>query len=143
VATDSADIVESVREEIGLDAYHMYPGSRRAIPDAVLWGFASACLLEFVKGFVDFKSLGEAIRGQLEGLLRHWRDEQDFEDYVRSEGLDRAVLAATAAIPGQITSVQRSSGIRALEDALVEIGLPRETASKHANRIDEIVMSSR
>lgn len=142
MATDATELIESVRDEIGLDAYHIYPTSKRAIPDAVLWGFASACMLEFIKGFVDFKSLGEAIRSRLEGLLQHWRDKHDFEEYVRSEGLDKAVLTAADAIPRTITPAQRTAAVKTLEDALVEVGLPRDTASKHAARIGDIVVSS-
>jgi hypothetical protein len=142
MATKAAAMIDSVQNEIGLDAYHIYPTSRRSIPDAVLWGFASACLLEFIKGFVDFKSLGESIRSRLEGLLQHWRDKRDFEEYVRSEGLDKAVYAAVDAIPRTITPTQRSAAIKRLEDALVEVGLQREMAFEHAARIAEVVASS-
>jgi hypothetical protein len=99
-------------------------------------------LLEFIKGFVDFKSLGEAVRSQVEGLLRHWRDKQDFEEYVRSEGLEKAVLTAAGAIPLMITPAQHAAAVKALEDALVGVGLPRDTASKHAVHIGVIVASS-
>ena len=84
---DANEIIASVRDVVGFDAYHMYPDTKRAIPDPVLWGFASACLLEFVKGFVDFKKLGETVRAKLESLLTHWREKRSFEDYVQSEGL--------------------------------------------------------
>jgi hypothetical protein len=142
MVADAADMIASVCDEIGLDAYHIYPSSKRSIPDAVLWGFASACLLEFVKGFVDFKSLGEAVRSKLDGLLQHWRDKEDFEDYLKSEGIERAVLVAVEAIPKTISTSQRMLALKNLEDALVEIGLSREAAGKHAARIDEIVATS-
>lgn len=143
MATKAIAMIDSVRDEIGLDAYHIYPTSRRSIPDTVLWGFASACVLEFIKGFVDFKSLGEAVRSRLDGLLQHWRNKQDFEDYVRSEGLDKAVYAAVEAIPHIVTPTQRSAATKRLEDALVGLGLQRETASEHAARIADVVALSR
>jgi hypothetical protein len=54
------DLISQVRDEIGLDAYYLYPDTRRAIPDPVIWGFASACVLKFVEGLgIDFKVFGE------------------------------------------------------------------------------------
>lgn len=42
------ELIARVQDQIGIDAYVIYPDSHRLIPDTVLWGFASACVLEFV-----------------------------------------------------------------------------------------------
>jgi hypothetical protein len=41
----------------------VYPDSYRLIPDTVLWSFASACVLEFVKAFIDLKGSARDDRG--------------------------------------------------------------------------------
>ena len=66
----ASTVIEEVEQELGIDAYHIYPGSRRMIPDAVAWGVAAACIIEFIKGMVDFKRLGEGTRFQLDELVR-------------------------------------------------------------------------
>jgi len=132
-------VIVVVEEQINLDAYHMYPDSKRLIPEMVVWGFASACLLEFVKGLVDFNQLGKGIRTKVEGLLKAWREKHDFEDYLKSEGIEAAVLATIEACPSEITAAQRQDAVERVASALIDLGLPAKKARQHAEQVAKAI----
>ena len=94
----SEEIISLVEQEIGIDAYHMYPDTRHAIPDTVLWGFASACILEFSKGFIDFKKLGESVRTNVNLLLKAWKLKENFDTRLSIKGMEEDVLTAIDSI---------------------------------------------
>ena len=115
------ELIADVKDQIGLDAYHIYPESRRMIPDAVLWAFASACILEFVKAFVDLKGLGEATRNRIGRLLAKWKAKN--LDDVAVDDLASDVAEAIAALPRKASPAEREAGILRLQAALLELGL--------------------
>ena len=85
------DLIQDIQDQIGIDAYHIIPEQRRLIPEAVLWGFASACLLGFLRGLVDIKSMGETLRQRIENFLSAWRSKAGFEVAVADPELPRSV----------------------------------------------------
>jgi hypothetical protein len=127
----SHDLISQVRDEIGLDAYYLYPDTRRMIPDPVIWGFASACVLKFAEGLgIDFKQFGEQTKCLLSGLVDRIFRKQDFEPFVENEQLPAGVALAIVAIPERIDEHKRAEGVRRLEAALTELGMPAPTASE-------------
>jgi len=139
---DAQGIVDQVQSEIGLDAYHIYPDSRRFIPEVVLWGIASACVIEFVKGFVDFKKLGEDARSKLNELLRRWKQKDDFEKFVESEYLEVIVYRAIETIPPRLSDAKIDAAREELVLALVEFGLSHDAARRQAGKISEVVLTN-
>ncbi len=137
----SMRIIDQVTDELGLDAYHIYPDSRRLIPDAVLWAVASACVIEFLKSFLDLKTLGEQARKQLLELTRRWRERDDLEGYLKTEGLDASVRLALEAARPRLTETEENEAVRALEGSLVQFGIDKHAAHEHAARIARIVLS--
>jgi hypothetical protein len=137
------ELVASVQDEIGRDAYVMYPNSHRLIPDAVLWAFASACVLEYTKSFVDLKGLGEKSRALVEELLDRWKGKDEFESFAQREGLaDRVADAVVQTLPATIPPQSRASAIADLATALEGLGMRAADARRHAAGIADIVAAS-
>jgi hypothetical protein len=134
------ELIADVQDQIGLDAYHLYPSSRRLIPEAVLWGFASACILDFVKAFVDLKGLGEAARGRIGRLLAGWKAKS--LDDVEADNLAADVAEAIGAMPPEVTPAEREAGTLRLRAALLELGLPSDEAKRHAESIAAKVLAA-
>ncbi|WP_166300738.1 hypothetical protein [Bradyrhizobium sp. 2S1] len=137
---DAEELLTQAKRAVGQNAYVMYPPTKRPlIPEAVVWGFASACLLEFVKPFFDFKGLGEVANKHVTGLLQAWRDKASFEEHCRTEGVDAAVLAALEAVPNNVTSDQSKKGVENLTSALKQIGVNEQDAAVLADKIKNAV----
>ena len=131
------ELIAEVGDEIGIEAYRIYPNSRRLIPEPVLWGIASACVIEFVKGLVDFKGLGEATKSRLLELSRRFRERDSLESFVEHNDLTEPIRLALSALPKKITDEDYEKGRGELEAALRLFGLPSASAQAHAAAIAE------
>lgn len=127
------------RDELGLDAYVMFPDSRRSIPDTVLWAFASACLIEYVKPLIDLKGLGEKSRHLIEELLQRWRSKRNFEELAASPDLAAAVKDALSAASSANEDIDRANSISNLAQALTALGIRAADANRHAQAIADLV----
>lgn len=136
---DVHELLIMTRDELGLDAYVIYPDSRRSIPDTVLWAFASACLLEYLKPLIDFKGLGEKTRRTIEELLRRWRTKDKFEEFAAKPELAAAVTDALSAATPADNGTGREKAVADLAQALTALGVRAADAVEHAERIAELV----
>lgn len=132
---DGLSTLEQARDAIGLDAYRLYPDSRRLIPEAVALSVAAACISEFIKGFVDFKSLGERANQVLTELIRRWRTKDRFEEFVTEHDPTAVVTLAIQHLPLALPAPEAAEAQRRLQEGLEEFGL---SASKAADRAAEI-----
>jgi hypothetical protein len=139
MSSDARRLIVSAENAIGTDAYLVYPNNLRQIPEVVIWGFASACVLEFVKAFVDLKGIGEAARELVAGLLIRLKERSSFEEYCRTEGLDAAVLSAIATIPERIDEKQFEVGLLGLKSVLTQLGLPENEAATLSGKIGDAI----
>jgi hypothetical protein len=136
---DGQELVTQVQNKIGLDAYHIYPDSRRFIPEAVLWGIASACVIEFIKGFVDFKLVGESAKRTLLELSSRFRRKDSFEDFVQQHDIKDITLHIIAVLPPTISDRAYDDGLRELETALIQFGLRPVPAKARATEIAKLI----
>ena len=139
------ELIGSVQDQLGPDAYNIYPDSRRLIPDAVLWGIAAACLIEFLKGLGGFNDLGKQARERLEEMIRRWKTHKDFEPYVQTLSLElRADVAdALSSITNKEYSRKEYDDSRvALTESLIQFGLHPKTAQQHAGVISDLVLDA-
>ena len=143
MTTEGSDLLEQIKFRIGLDAYHIYPDSRHAIPDAVLWGFASACLLEFAKTFVDFKGLGEGLRKKADALLVSWFGKKDFPEMVST--IDHSELAnkIISLLPAEFEDSLLMAATVDLAAALERLGVKPVAAQRHAAAIAQKIATAR
>jgi hypothetical protein len=137
---DGRAVLENAKDTLGLDAYLLYPESRRLIPETVLWGLAAACVGEFIKGFIDFKSLGETARAALTELLRKWRDKREFESYVLSSRPEPLLLAALKTLPSSIPVESCEKALADLTDSLECFGLNKPEAQSRATQIADVIV---
>lgn len=120
------DLITAVQDQLGPDAYNIYPDSRRLIPDAVLWGIAAACVIEFLKGFGAFNELGKQSRERLDELVRRWKTRKDLEPYVQTLNLtlrDDVASVIDSAAKQSHAPTGRPAARQALTEALIEFGL--------------------
>lgn len=132
---DGSEILQSIKDIIGLEAYRMYPDSRRLIPDAVLWGVAAACATEFLKGAIDFKSIGEGAHNKLMELMRRFEHRDAFEEFVDAQDVESLAASAIAAAPIELTPDELTQARSNLEDALKRLGL---SGPEIRNKVAEI-----
>ena len=140
---DAHELIDEISTVIGLDAYVMYPDSKRLIPDVVIWGFASAFLLEFVKALVDLKGLGENLRKRAEFFLQSWKAKIGFEAIVSADDVNEVNRELIAALPQDIGVDELDKGRVALRDALVGLGLKVAVAERHAQKIAELIKQAK
>ena len=137
--TDDA-LIGAIVDELGLDVYHLYPDSKRLIPDTVIWGIASACLIEFLKGLGGFNTLGQQAKDKLNELLRRWRTRDAFEPFIQTLNLQEPIanelqdIRKTPPLSDKFEQARQS-----LVDAFIQFGLNRDDANEHAVRISELV----
>lgn len=134
---DGSVLIEKTQDILGLEAYRIFPDSRRFIPDVIVASVAAACLGEFIKGFVNFKKLGEGARAKFDELIRRWRAKDDFERYAKQEDAVELVSKAIATIPEKLPSLVQAQA--RLQAALEEFGLSKAAAEEHAKRIAQLL----
>lgn len=136
---DDADLIGAVRDQIGLDAYHLYPDTRRLIPDAVFWGIAIACLTEYFKGLGGFETLGKATRRKAASILKAWKEKRDFEHVVQGEEFESIVSEGIRLVPQRIAKGREVHARARLRQSLVEFGLGDDEAGELSRQIAELV----
>src|SRR5215469_721169 len=65
----SADIIY----EIGIDAHSCYEHERYSIEELALHLLADAVIVEFLKGFFDFETLGKGVRAKVDAFIATFR----------------------------------------------------------------------
>jgi hypothetical protein len=133
-------IVDAIRDELGIDAYHLYEEERYSITAEILRAIATACGLEFIKGLTGFKGMGEQMREEAHELIRRWRAREDLTEFARSERIDMITAEALAALPPTVTHEKRQAARASLEAALIQFGLSGDDAKSHAHQIEDIVL---
>ena len=136
---DTSGLLTDIRDELGHDVYYFYPDSKHHIPDTVIWGFVSACILEFLKGSVDLNSLGKTTRESIKEILERWRSRQAFEPYIQTLNLNHVLtetLEMTATLP---SGVDITTGEAKLREALSDFGMEPEVALEHAKAISKLI----
>jgi hypothetical protein len=128
-------LLNEVADELGHDVYYVYPDSKRLIPDAVMWAVVVACIVQFLKGFVDFERLGESARTAIAELLDRWRSKKDLEPWIQGADLHRLVLEAFESRPASVTDADLDRGQACLKQALPEFGMDENLAEEHARAI--------
>ena len=142
VKREAKPVVDAIRDELGVDAYHLYEDERHSITLEILRAIATACGLEFIKGVTGFKDLGEQARREAIELIQRWRRRQDLEEFARSERIDVVLAEALATLPSPCSAEQRCAGREGLEAALREFGLNGDDAKAHAQRIGDCPASA-
>jgi hypothetical protein len=133
-------LIGSIIDELGIDVYHIYPTSKRLIPETVIWAIASACLIEFLKGLGGFNNLGQQTRAKLDEFLRRWRTRDSFEPYIQTLNLQKPIadgMHAIRQVPPASNDFEKAR--KSLEDSLIEFGLHSSDAHEHAIRISELI----
>ena len=141
VKREAKPVVDAIRDELGVDAYHLYEDERHSITLEILRAIATACGLDFIKGVTGSRIWGQAGREAIE-LIQRWRRRQDLEEFARSERIDVVLAEALATLPSPCSAEQRCAGREGLEAALREFGLNGDDAKAHAQRIGDCPASA-
>jgi hypothetical protein len=124
-------------EEIGPDAYSCYNEERYAIGELVLHVLADACLIEFLKGFFDFESLGKGARARIDQFIKEFRDAPELVTLDIRPDVNGALRVAEKPSEESIT-VARDH----LRSLLVSHGMDKDPASVHAAVIADAILST-
>jgi hypothetical protein len=136
---DAANLLNDIRDELGTDVYYFYPDTRHQIPDTVIWGFVSACILEFLKGFIDLNGLGKTTREAARELLKRWRSRQEPEPWIQTLNLHDVIAEALQQPPTPVSAADLSKGEAALRQALCDLGMEPHVAAEHAKAISSLM----
>lgn len=134
---DFSELRAEIIFEIGPDAYSQYDQERYAIPEIVLHILADACIIEFIKGFVDFEALGKGVRAKLEQFIEAFRQSPQLVTLNISQEVDRTFTAAK--VPDQASLVEAH---KRLVDLLIVYGMDKDIAEAHAGGIEKSIMST-
>lgn len=135
----ATELVENVRHKIGIDAYRYYSDSKHAITETVLVGIATACILQYLRGYVDFEKIGKQNSARVKAMIENWRKRSGLERVSDKKLIRASMAAALEMIPPIPTPDERASATTLLEEALREFGLPEKLAHERAKEIDALV----
>ena len=123
-------------EEIGPDVYSRYNEERYAIPEVLVHVLVDACLIEFLKGFFDFESLGKGVRARVDKFVCDFREGQKPLTLDIRPAVDKAL--SQAHIPNE---AQTLAAHECLVSTLVVYGMSKQLASAHASVIETSILS--
>ncbi|HUI77040.1 MAG TPA: hypothetical protein VLY24_03970 [Bryobacteraceae bacterium] len=135
-------LLEDIADSLGHDVYYIYPDSLHSIPPEIVNGIAVGCVLEFLNGFVDFKSLGVKARQAIGDVLKGWRSSRDLEPLIQTLNLQNVASDALALAPPVVSAPQMDDGQMALKQALLEFGMDESVADEHSKAIRQLVERS-
>jgi|ERR1700723_2572726 len=123
-------------EEIGPDVYSRYNEERYAIPELLVHVLVDACLIEFLKGFFDFESLGKGVRARVDKFVCDFREGQKPLTLDIRPTVDEAL--SQAHVPN---APQTLAARECLISTLVVYGMAKELASAHAAAVERSILS--
>jgi len=132
-------LLQEVADQLGLDVYYVYPDSRHFIPETVVLAVATACVIEFLKGFFDFNGLGKASREAVLDLARRWRSNQDLEPLIQTLDLQGLASEVLEVSPSSASAADLDKGQASLTQALSEFGMDQNLANEHAQAIRAVM----
>jgi hypothetical protein len=135
-------LLEDIADVLGHDVYYIYPDSLHAIPPDIISAIAVGCLLEFLKGFVDFNRLGQATRQAIGDLLSNWRSSGDLEPLILTLDLQNTAAQALAIVPQDVNAHRMDEGQTALKQSLLKFGMDDGLADEHSKAIRQLVQRS-
>jgi hypothetical protein len=130
---DAHQLIANIVDELGMDAYHLYPDSRRLIGEAELAAIAVACIVAYCKGFFNLEVLGTKSREYLLGVLGLLQDKQPDSQPVRIEPVIE--LLENAGAPIQMPAIE------SLKRSMIQFGMTETLANEHAENVAALIQS--
>ena len=136
---DIQPLVDGIRDELSTDVYYAYKDKRHFFLEALATAVATACLIEYVKGLLDPRGLGEKHREYLKDLVELLRDEDMISIRAEMDTLDKTANDLMKSASNQLTPANEKAALESLQTALVQIGMPATQAELHSQNIAQLV----
>jgi hypothetical protein len=136
---DIQPLVDEIRDELSTDVYYAYKDKRHFFLEALATAVATACLIEYVKGLVNPRDIGEKHRGYLKDLVERLREGDMISIKAEMDTLDKTANDLMKSAPSQLTPANEKAALESLQAALVQIGMPAVQAELHSQSIAQLV----
>ena len=132
-------LLDDVRDELGTDIYYVYKDERHFLLESIAVAIATACLVEYVKGLLDPRGMGESHRQYLKELVEQVRGGNMISIKAEMDALDKEADALMKAARPEIAAEREKAAIENLQAALIQIGVPSTQAELHSKGVAALV----
>jgi hypothetical protein len=132
-------ILDDIRDELGTDIYYVYRDERHFLLESLAVAVATACLIEYVKGLLAPRELGERHRQHLKEFVQEVRGGDMISIKAEMDALDKEARALLKAAPSEITAEREKAAIENLQTALIQFGMPSTQAEVHSKSVAALV----
>lgn len=129
---DTDALIDSIRESVGLDIYGLFEGAekKRLVVETMLVAIRTGLVLEYLKGFLRPKEVGEQRSKSLGAFVGGLKEDKLPDQKTLNEQLVASLAQLGAASPDQHALALTSFALD-----LVSAGVPTETAKTLARVI--------
>ena len=131
-------LLDKVEDELSTDVWYVYGGGRHFAVEAIVLQFVAALILAYATGFVGVEDIAKRNREQFIEFLRRIRAEKEPTSLPSP---DSAIDEAQALLQSFGSAGDFGTGEAAVEQLLLETGMPEPLAKQHATRIAQLVLS--
>jgi hypothetical protein len=129
---DPHELRAAIQEEIGLDIYAPYKTEKYLLPPEVWQIFFEVLVIEFLKGFFDFETLGKGLRAKVNAFVSSYREDPKLLRLGLSSQVNEALENAT--LPGKVEIEEAQQRVTAF---LIAYGIDKQSAAEHSLAITQ------
>lgn len=134
-------LLDDIRDELSTDIYYIYEDERHFLLETVAGAIAMACLIDYVKGLLSPKELGEQHHQYLKEFVERTRKNEIISIKSEMDRLENETRELTLPPLLELTEERETTAIEGLRNALEQMGMPVERAKLHAQNIAASVRS--
>lgn len=133
------NVLEEIRDELSTDIYYIYKDKRHFLLEAIAAAVAMACLIEYFKGLLGPKEIGEAHRQYVKEFVDLVRNDKIISIKAEMDVLEQEAIELGTVACSNLTDENEKAAIQQLEVALKQIGMPSVQAETHSKNIAALV----
>jgi hypothetical protein len=132
-----SDLRRDIVDEVAVDAYACFDKERYAIPEFLIQLFTDVVIIEFLNGFFEFSSLGQAVRVRVDRFVDNFRKSSRMVTLDIGKDVDLAL--SQARMPDE---AERAAAQARLVRFLVDYGMSEDIARAHATVIEQSILAA-
>jgi hypothetical protein len=132
-----SDLRRDIVDEVAVDAYACFEKERYAIPEFLIQLFTDVVIIEFLSGFFEFSSLGQAVRVRVDRFVEDFRKSPRMVTLDIGKDVDLAL--SQAPVPDE---AERATAQARLVHFLVNYGMSEDLARAHGTIIEQSILAS-
>jgi hypothetical protein len=132
---DVYEVRAEIREEVGSGVYAPYKTERYALPPEVVRLFCDVVIVEFLKGFFDFESIGQGLRSKIASFVASYRTDPKLTQLELGPDVGKALALAKSPNDAEADEARQR-----VTQFLIDYGIDSQLSAEHSAVITQSLL---